>query len=42
MVCPVYDDQRLSLISEALLVNPAFEGYSDMQKLCFLCLILEW
>ena len=36
MVCPVYDDLRLSLISEALLVNPAFEGYSDMQKLCFL------
>ena len=36
MVCPVYDDLRLSLISEALLVNPAFEGYSNMQKLCFL------
>ena len=36
MVCPVYDDLRLSLISEALLVNPAFEGYSDMQKMCFL------
>ena len=36
MVCPVYDDLRLSLISEALLVNSAFEGYSDMQKLCFL------
>ena len=36
MVCPIYDDLRLSLISEDLLVNPAFEGYSDMQKLCFL------
>ena len=24
IVCPVYDDLRLSLISEALLVNPAF------------------
>ena len=35
MVCPVYDDLRLSLISEALLVNPAFEGYSDMQKNVF-------
>ena len=39
MVCPVYDDLRLSLISEALLVNPAFEGYSDC---VFFCLILEW
>ena len=36
MVCPVYDDLRLSLISEALLVNSAFVGYSDMPKLCFL------
>ena len=36
MICPIYDDLRLSFISEALLVNPAFEGYSDMQKLCFL------
>ena len=36
MVSPVYDELRLRLISEALLVNPAFEGYSDMQKLCFL------
>ena len=36
MVCPVYDDLRLSLISEALLVNPAFGGYSDTQKLCLL------
>ena len=36
MVCPIYDDLRLSLISEALFVNPTFEGYSDMQKLCFL------
>ena len=36
MVCPAYDDLRLSLISEAFLVNPAIEGYSDMQKLCFL------
>ena len=36
MVCPVYDDLRLRLISEALLVNPAFEGYSDMQNFCFL------
>ena len=36
MVCHVYDDLRLILTSESLLVNPAFEGYSDMQNLCFL------
>ena len=35
MVCSVYDDLRLSVISETLLVNPALEGYSDIQKLCF-------
>ena len=42
MVCPIYEDLRMSLVSEAMLVNPAFGGYSDMQKLCFLCPILEW
>ena len=31
MVCPVYDDLRLSLIR-----RPCCEGYSDMEKLCFL------
>ena len=36
MVCPIYEDLRMSLVSEAMLVNPAFGGYSDMQKLCFL------
>ena len=36
MVCPVYDDLKLSLRSEALLVSPAFEGYSDMRNMCFL------
>ena len=42
MVCPIYEDLRMSLVSEAMLVNPDFGGYSDMQKLCFLFLILEW
>ena len=36
MVCPIYEDLRMSLVSETMLVNPAFGGYSDMQKLCFL------
>ena len=36
MVCPIYEDLRMSLVSEAMLVNPAFGGYSDIQKLCFL------
>ena len=36
MVCPIYEDLRMSLVSEAMLVNPDFGGYSDMQKLCFL------
>ena len=36
MVCPIYEDLRMSLVNEAMLVNPAFGGYSDMQKLCFL------
>ena len=36
MVCPIYEDLRMSLVSEAMLVIPAFGGYSDMQKLCFL------
>ena len=26
---------RLSLIREAVLINPDFEGLSDIQKLCF-------
>ena len=36
IVCPIYEDLRMSLVSDAMLVNPAFCGYSDMQKLCFL------
>ena len=33
---PIYEDLSMSLVSEAMFVNPAFEGYSDRQKLCFL------
>ena len=36
MVCPIYEDLRLSLIHEAVLINPEFEGFSDIQKTCFL------
>ena len=36
MVCPIYEDLRLSLIREAVLINPDFEGLSDIQKMCFL------
>ena len=36
MVCLIYEDLRTSLVSEAMLVNPAFGGHSDIQKLCFL------
>ena len=32
----IYEDLRMSLVSEAMLVNPAFESYSDRQKLSFL------
>ena len=35
MVCPIYEDLRLSLIREAVLINPDFEGLSDIQKMCF-------
>ena len=42
IVWPVYGALKLSLRSEALLVNPAFEGYSHMKKCVFCCLILEW
>ena len=30
MVCPIYEDLRMSLVSEAMLVNSAFAGYSDL------------
>ena len=30
MVCPIYEDHRMSLVNEAMLVNPAFGGYSDL------------
>ena len=33
MVCPIYEDLRISLV---MLVNPAFGGYSNIQKVCFL------
>ena len=36
MVCPVYEDLRFGLVTEAMLVNSDFEGYSNMQKMCFL------
>ena len=36
MVRPIYEDLRLKLVSEAMLVDPAFGSYSDIQKLCFL------
>ena len=36
MVCPIYEDLRLSLIREAVLINPDFEGLSVIQKMCFL------
>ena len=29
----------MSLVSEAMLVNAAFEGYSDLQKLFFLSFV---
>ena len=32
MVCPAYEDLRFGLVTEAMLVNPDFEGYSNMQK----------
>ena len=39
MVCPIYmyEDLRLRIIPvrEAVLLNPDFEGFSDIQKLCF-------
>ena len=35
MVCPIYKDLRLSLIRDVL-INPDFEGLSDIQKMCFL------
>ena len=40
MVCPLYENLRFSLVTEAILVNPDFEGYSNMQKCAFFCLIL--
>ena len=39
IVCPTYEDLRMSLVSEAMLVNAAFEGYSDLQKLFFLSFV---
>ena len=36
MVCHIYEDLRLSLIREAVLINPDFKGLSDIQKMCFL------
>ena len=36
MACPAYEDLRFSLVTEAMFVNPDFEGYSNMQKMCFL------
>ena len=36
MVCSVYEDLRFGLVTEAMLVNPDFEGYRNMPKMCFL------
>ena len=33
---PIHEDLSMSLVSEAMLVKPVFEGYSDKQRLCFL------
>ena len=33
---PIYEYLSMSSVSEAILVNPVFEGYSNRQKLCFL------
>lgn len=36
MLCPLYEDLRCNLLYEAMLINPDFESYSNLQKMCFL------
>ena len=36
MLCPLYEDLRCNLLYEAMLINPDFENYSNLQKMCFL------
>ena len=34
--CPVYEDLKIQLYREAVLVNPLFNDLNDTDKLCFL------
>lgn len=36
MICPIYEDLRFILLCEARMINPDFESYSHLQKMCFL------
>ena len=42
MVCPIYEDLRMSLVNEAMLVNPALVAIVICRSCAFFCLILEW
>ena len=36
MLCPLYENLRCNLLNEAILINPDFESYSNLQKMYFL------
>ena len=39
---PIYEDLSMSLVSEVMLVNPAFEAKATGKSFVFFCLILGW